>query len=72
MAHHFDFVHKEIGKQVPSRLANQLKFAAAQYASDFRMMALRHALKRKRIEIPKRTETSTIAMYLVLNDQKVR
>ncbi|RKN84847.1 RNA polymerase sigma factor [Paenibacillus ginsengarvi] len=65
---YYDFIYEEIGRLAPARLGEQLKFAASQYISDFRMMSLRHALECSRIEIPEQIGRSTIGMYLRLGD----
>jgi hypothetical protein len=66
MDDYYDFTYAKIGKDVPKRLVNQLRFVASQYLCKFRMMGLRHALEHNRIVIPEDIKKSTIAMYMIL------
>jgi len=62
----YDFIHVRIGRNVPARLNNQLKFVSHQFLFDMRMFAIRSALEQDRIAIPANPEKSTIGMYMML------
>lgn len=62
----YDFAFERIGRFVPERLVNQLKFVTSEQLSRFRMMGLRYALDQERIILPEKIEKSTVAMHMVM------
>lgn len=64
----YDYVYERIGKSVPKRLNDQLKFVTINFLYDLRMTSLRYALDQQRIRIPDDVNKSTIAMHMVIPD----
>jgi len=59
-------VYAVIGRDVPARLNEQLKFVSGQFLYNMRTMGWRHALEQGDIMLPVEPKSSTIAMYMML------
>ncbi|WP_317969921.1 RNA polymerase sigma factor [Paenibacillus sp. CCS19] len=59
-------VYAVIGRDVPARLNEQLKFVSGQFLYNMRTMGWRHALEQGDITLPDEPKKSTIAMYMML------
>ncbi|MBD3922485.1 RNA polymerase sigma factor [Paenibacillus sp. PR3] len=59
-------IYVVIGRDVPARLNEQLKFVSGQFLYNMRTMGWRHALEQGDITLPDDPKRSTIAMYMTL------
>ncbi|MFC5528174.1 RNA polymerase sigma factor [Cohnella yongneupensis] len=60
-------IYAVVGRDVPARLTEQLKFVSGEFLYTMRMMSLQYALEKGYIKLPKEPIKSTIAMYMILS-----
>lgn len=66
MDRYYKSIYAIIGRDVPVRLLEQLKFVSGQFLYNMRMMGWRHALEQGDITLPDEPKKSTIAMHMML------